>query len=237
MGSVRKKESYFGLVTRYELTHFKKMVRVWKTKSLVFCLRYDPLIVWKTNRRCRYFVFEVPLSEWQQNRNKGDLTHGKNWVVYSILCSVAILKACTMIQSMITSATKTSWRNNVIPTNMFSSSSYRVLSQSFCPQNISLLPKAWFPYDRPDRPDIVPVVSKMFRRSGRSYGNATQTIANHPDDWDDVDRLDRVEFYPDDRDDHESFEAIIWKRSQTTETIGTIEGYPRRHHLYFSNRE
>jgi len=56
---------------------------------------------------------------------------------YSILCSVAILKACTII----TSATKTSWRNNVIATNMFSSSSYRVLFQSFCPQNISLLPK------------------------------------------------------------------------------------------------
>ena len=29
----------------YELTHFKKMVRVWKTKSQLFCLRYDPLIV------------------------------------------------------------------------------------------------------------------------------------------------------------------------------------------------
>ena len=78
---------------------------------------------------------------------------------------------------------------------------------------------------------------KMFRRSGRSYGNATQTIANDPDDWDDLDRLDRVEFYPDDRDDHVNFEAIIWKRSQTTETIGTIEGYPRSHHFCSSNRE
>ena len=30
---------------------------------------------------------------------------------------------------------------------------------------------------------IVPVVSKkIFRRPGRSYGNATQTIANYPDD-------------------------------------------------------
>ena len=29
---------------------------------------------------------------------------------------------------------------------------------------------------------IVPVVSKMFRRSERSYGNTTQTIANDPDD-------------------------------------------------------
>ena len=35
---------------------------------------------------------------------------------------------------------------------------------------------------------------------------------------------DRVEFYQDDRDDRLNFEAIIRKRSQTTETIGTIEG-------------
>ena len=46
---------------------------------------------------------------------------------------------------------------------------------------------------------IVPVVSKN-----------VQTIANDPDDWDDLDRLDRVEFYPDDRDDHINFEAIIY---------------------------
>ena len=43
---------------------------------------------------------------------------------------------------------------------------------------------------------------------------------------DDLDRLDRVEFY---RDDHVNFKAIIWKRSQT---IGTIEGYPRSHHFF-----
>ena len=55
----------------------------------------------------------------------------------------------------------------------------------------------------------------MFKRSGRSYGNATQTIANDPDDWDDLDRLDRIEFYPDDRDNRVNFEshgwfAIVW---------------------------
>ena len=33
------------------------------------------------------------------------------------------------------------------------------------------------------------------------------------------------------------FEAIIWKRSQTTETIGMIEGYPRNHHFVSSNQE
>ena len=34
-------------MTIYELIHFKKMVRVWKTKSPLFCLRYDPPIVFR----------------------------------------------------------------------------------------------------------------------------------------------------------------------------------------------
>ena len=38
-------KSHLGHVTSNELTHFKKIGRVWKTKSLSFCLRYDPLIV------------------------------------------------------------------------------------------------------------------------------------------------------------------------------------------------
>ena len=78
---------------------------------------------------------------------------------------------------------------------------------------------------------IVPVVSKN-----------VQTIwtilwKRYPDDRKRPGRLrrprslDRVEFYPDDRDDRVNFEAIIWKRSQTTETIGTIEGYPTSHHF------
>ena len=57
----------------------------------------------------------------------------------------------------------------------------------------------------------------MFRRSGRSYGNATQTIANDPDDSDDLDRFDRVEFYPDDRDDHVNFEAIMQRLTKLVE--------------------
>ena len=58
--------------------------------------------------------------------------------------------------------------------------------------------------------------------------------ANDPDDWDNLDPLDRVEFY---LDDHVNFEAIIWKCSQTTETIGTIEGYPTNVHSYSSIQE
>ena len=38
----------------------------------------------------------------------------------------------------------------------------------------------------------------------------------------------------DSEDDHVFFVAIIWKHSQTVETIGTIEGYPRNHHFYSS---
>ena len=62
----------------------------------------------------------------------------------------------------------------------------------------------------------------MFRRSGRSYGNTTWTIADDPDDWDDRDHLDRTEFYPDDWDDRVKFKAIIWKHSQTIEAIPEI---------------
>ena len=54
---------------------------------------------------------------------------------------------------------------------------------------------------------------------GRSYGKATRSIANDPDDWEDLDRLERIELYADDRDDRVNFEKIVWKRSQTTVTI------------------
>ena len=74
----------------------------------------------------------------------------------------------------------------------------------------------------------------IFKRSRLSYGNVTRTIANDLDDWDDLDRLDRIGFHPDDREDRVNFEAIIWKRSQTTETI---ESCPRNHLFYSSNRE
>jgi len=81
----------------------------------------------------------------------------------------------------------------------------------------------------------------MFRKSGQSYGNTTQTIANDLDDWDGLSCLDRVEFYPDNRDDHVNFEAINEKllkvRSQTIETIVPIKGHPRNHHYFSSNGE
>ena len=54
---------------------------------------------------------------------------------------------------------------------------------------------------------------------GRSYGKATRSIVNDPDDWEDLDRLDRIELYADDRDDRVNFEKIVSKRSQTTVTI------------------
>ena len=45
----------------YKLTHFKKMVQVWKTKSLLFCLRYDPLIVfWRQNHITFIFKKMMP---------------------------------------------------------------------------------------------------------------------------------------------------------------------------------
>ena len=47
----------FGHVTIYEPTHFKKMVQVWKAKSLILCLRYDPQIHFR--RRNHNFHFHT----------------------------------------------------------------------------------------------------------------------------------------------------------------------------------
>ena len=44
-------------MTSYGLSHFNQMVRVWKTKSLLFWLRDDPLIVfWRQNHVTFIFV-------------------------------------------------------------------------------------------------------------------------------------------------------------------------------------
>ena len=67
---------------------------------------------------------------------------------------------------------------------------------------IKTVVKAWFPYDRLDRPDRPSRLKKcssdrddhMETLPGRS-----QMIANDPDDRDDHDRPDRTVFYPDDR--------------------------------------
>ena len=100
--------------------------------------------------------------------------------------------------------------------------------------NLIDVDKAWFPYDRPDRPSRLKKCSydrddhmeTLSRRSQTTRTTETTSIA-----W------IEFKFYPDDRDDLVIFEAIIRKRSQTTETVGTIEGYPRTHHFYSSNRE
>ena len=46
-------------MTRYELTYFKKMVRVRKTKSLLFCLSYDPLIVFRRQNHITFIFIET----------------------------------------------------------------------------------------------------------------------------------------------------------------------------------
>ena len=63
-----------------------------------------------------------------------DLTHGKIRVFYSFV-------AISMYNNHFSNQNKFSNPGIIIPTIMFSSSSYRVLFQSFCPQNITLLSK------------------------------------------------------------------------------------------------
>ena len=61
------KKSYFGHVTSHEPIHFKKMERVWKTRSLLFCLRYDPLIVFR--RKNHNFDFHKNDVTWPLSAN------------------------------------------------------------------------------------------------------------------------------------------------------------------------
>ena len=46
-------------MTSYELAHFKKMVWVWQTKSLSFCLRYDPLIVFRRQNHITFIFIKT----------------------------------------------------------------------------------------------------------------------------------------------------------------------------------
>ena len=77
-------KSHFGHVTSYELTNFKKMVRVWKTKSLLFCLRYDPLIVFRRQSHITFTFIKamshdlfVQMAYYARHQNK--LRH--HWIV------------------------------------------------------------------------------------------------------------------------------------------------------------
>ena len=56
-------KSHFGHVTSYELTHFKEMVLVWKTKWLLFCLRYDPLIVFRGQNHITFIFIKTMLHD------------------------------------------------------------------------------------------------------------------------------------------------------------------------------
>ena len=51
--------SSFGHVTSYGLPHCKQMVRVRKTKSLLFCLRDDPPIVFGRQNRATFIFIKT----------------------------------------------------------------------------------------------------------------------------------------------------------------------------------
>ena len=52
-------KNQFDHVTSCELTHFKKMVQVWKTKSQLFCLKYDPLMVFWSQNHITFFSIKM----------------------------------------------------------------------------------------------------------------------------------------------------------------------------------
>ena len=75
----------FGHVTREELIHFKKMVRVCKTKLLLFCLRYDPLRVFRRQNHIA-FIFMKTTSHDLLVQMAYSKTKGRLQAVYNSTC-------------------------------------------------------------------------------------------------------------------------------------------------------
>ena len=81
--------------------------------------------------------------------------------------------------------------------------------------------------DHPGRSDL----PSLLKYCSDARDNHTETLPGRSQTtW--TTETTSIAFYPEDRDDRVHFEMIIWKRSQTTETIGTIEGFTRNHHYY-----
>ena len=81
-------------MTSYELTHFKKMVRVWKTKLLLFCLRYDLLIVFRRQNHITFIsITTMPHDLLVQN---GVLFHHS----FKIACAIRTIKHDRQIQDV-----------------------------------------------------------------------------------------------------------------------------------------
>ena len=90
----KKKKSHFSHVTIYELTLFQKMVRV-KTRSLLFCVRYDPLIVFR--KQNHNFQFHKTMSHDLELQKK--VTYGcgldPNRIQWGVeQCSSNVLSRC-----------------------------------------------------------------------------------------------------------------------------------------------
>ena len=88
-------------MTIYELTHFKKMVQFWKTKSLLFCLRYDPPIIFQRQNHIT-FIFIQSISykllvQMASQSNKG--CYYRNLTVY-IMHFNSLLMYYTMVAGL-----------------------------------------------------------------------------------------------------------------------------------------
>ena len=89
------KKSHFRHVTSYKLTHFKKMVWVWKTKSLLFCLRYDPLIVFRMQNHITFIFIKSDVT-WPLSAN------GLLLWLYQILLANISVHCCQLYIGLVT---------------------------------------------------------------------------------------------------------------------------------------
>ena len=96
-------------MTSYKLTHFKKMVQVQKTKSLLFCLRYDLLIVfWRQNHITLIFIKTVSHDLLVQMAYRNSLLLCEKIMIKLLsFCFVSRLAPMTMLNWISTSMENT----------------------------------------------------------------------------------------------------------------------------------
>ena len=141
------KKLHFGHVTSYELTHFKKMVRVWKTKSLLFCLRYDPLIVFRRQNHMTFIFIKTMSHDLLVQMAYSIVSHQLRYKVCSINVSVFLMSFFNVVigsngpqKFCIEKVGKETWlpRSHTWQVSSNSVNSSRISSVWFCYKHLTI---------------------------------------------------------------------------------------------------
>ena len=134
-------------MTSYKLTYFKKMVQVWKTKSVLFCLRYDPLIVFRGQNHITFIFIETMSHDLLVQMAYSIVSHQLRYKVCSINVSVFLMSFFNVVigsngpqKFCIEKVGKETWlpRSHTWQVSSNSVNSSRISSVWFCYKHLTI---------------------------------------------------------------------------------------------------